>query len=354
MKVGSLFSGIGGIELGFERQGFTTKWFVEKDAYAQAVLRKNFPNIPIYDDITTLDFSQVEKVDILTGGFPCQDISIAGKGVGISGERSGLWKYYAKAIRILRPKFALIENVSAITHRGLNVVLADLAEEGYDAEWFDLRASDFGALHRRERIFIIAYTNRGGRWSKIRSEEENTTEVSGRVISTQEHPHSNTNKQRCDNSRDNRKERHLLQTQEWKVEEEESERNRRKPRANEGVNTVFANPNRERLEEARTEQQTTRNCGYSENTPHFAYNLRHRVERFKQETFQKQRGFSWCQNVRSIKDLQKRPDIPEPLIRRKDHGLPNRMDQTKCLGNAVVPVVAEFIAKIIKEKRSEK
>jgi DNA (cytosine-5)-methyltransferase 1 len=96
---------------------------------------------------------------MLTGGFPCQDISVAGKGKGIrEGERSGLWREYAKAIRSLRPRYALIENVSAITQRGLDIVLADLAEAGYDAEWFTLSASDVGAWHRRERIFIFAYS----------------------------------------------------------------------------------------------------------------------------------------------------------------------------------------------------
>lgn len=159
LRVGSLFSGIGGIELGFEAEGFETIWFVECDLYAQSILRKHWPTAVIYDDITTLDFATVPKVDILTGGFPCQDISNAGKRAGITGSRSSLWKYYANAIRILRPKFALIENVAALSKRGLDVVLADLAEIGYDAEWYNLSASAVGAMHRRERLFIIAYPN---------------------------------------------------------------------------------------------------------------------------------------------------------------------------------------------------
>lgn len=160
MKIGSLFSGIGGIEIGFEKAGgFETVWFVEKDPYTQAVLRKHWPKTPIYKDIKNLDFSKVEKPDILTGGFPCQDISTNGKRKGLSGPRSGLWKEFARAIRCLRPRFAFIENVSNLTNIGLNEVLADLAEIGYDAEWFDIRASDFKAPHIRERIFIVAYFN---------------------------------------------------------------------------------------------------------------------------------------------------------------------------------------------------
>lgn len=160
MEVGSLFSGIGGIEIGFEKAGFKTKWFIEQDEYCRRIINKAWPGKKIYEDVTTVNFKQVPKVDILTGGFPCQDISVAGKGVGISGERSGLWKYYLQAIRDLRPKYAVIENVSALAKRGLNIVLRDLAEAGYDAEWHCFTASQFGAPHKRERLFIIAYPNK--------------------------------------------------------------------------------------------------------------------------------------------------------------------------------------------------
>lgn len=126
MNVGSLFSGIGGIELGFERAGgFKTLWFVEQDKYCQAILRRHWPTAVIYDDITQVDFGNVPKVDVLTGGFPCQDISNAGKRVGIEGSRSGLWKEYARAISVLRPRIVFAENVSALTQRGLDTVLGD-------------------------------------------------------------------------------------------------------------------------------------------------------------------------------------------------------------------------------------
>lgn len=158
MNVGSLFSGIGGIERGFELEGFKTEWFVECDLYAQEVLRKNFPGVPIYQDIKKVDWNVVPRVEILTGGFPCQDISIAGAGAGagITGKRSSLWKEYKKAIGILRPKYAVIENVPELLNKGMSVVLTDLAEMGYDALWFCLQASDFNFSHKRERLFIIA------------------------------------------------------------------------------------------------------------------------------------------------------------------------------------------------------
>ena len=112
--IGSLFSGIGGIELGFERAGFKTEWFIECEPYAREILKARFNTTKIYDDITELDFETLKRVDVLTGGFPCQDISIAGKREGIEGKRSSLWKYYKEAIRILRPKIAFIENVSEL------------------------------------------------------------------------------------------------------------------------------------------------------------------------------------------------------------------------------------------------
>lgn len=158
MYVGSLFSGIGGIEIGFEKAGFKTAWFVEKEEYAQKILRQHYPSTKIYDDITQIDFETVQPIDVLTGGFPCQDISNAGKRAGIEGSRSSLWKYYSKAIRVLRPKVVFIENVSALTRRGLDVVLSDLASLGYDAEWHCVPASAVGANHQRDRIAILAYS----------------------------------------------------------------------------------------------------------------------------------------------------------------------------------------------------
>lgn len=94
MRVGSLFSGIGGIELGFEREGFETKWFIENDPFCGKVLEKNYPGIPVYGDVRKIDFDKIEKVDILVGGFPCQDVSKAGKRRGLNGERSFSFKYH--------------------------------------------------------------------------------------------------------------------------------------------------------------------------------------------------------------------------------------------------------------------
>ena len=163
MKVGSLFAGIGGFDLGLERAGFEIAWQVEIDPYCQRVLAKHWPNVQRYGDIRAIDWATVPRVDLLCGGFPCQDLSFAGKRAGIDGERSGLWSEYVRAIRALRPRYILVENVPGLlTNQYMGRVLGDLAQSGYDAEWDCLPASAFGAKHERDRVWIVAHAASNG------------------------------------------------------------------------------------------------------------------------------------------------------------------------------------------------
>jgi DNA (cytosine-5)-methyltransferase 1 len=196
LNVLDLFSGIGGFSLGLERAGFTTVAFCEIDPYCRRVLARHWPDVPVYDDVRTLTAKRLvadaerrrcedgehrmgssssasrsewcqqadgsarsgcKTIDVICGGFPCQDISTAGKGAGITGERSGLWREYARIIGEVRPRYVIVENVAALLHRGLADVLGDLAALGYDAEWHCIPASAVGAPHRRDRIWIVAY-----------------------------------------------------------------------------------------------------------------------------------------------------------------------------------------------------
>lgn len=161
MRVLDLFSGIGGFSLGLERAGMRTVAFCEKDAYCRAVLRKHWPDVPIYDDVQTLTAKRLAAdgiaVDVICGGFPCQDISCAGKGAGLSGERSGLWFHYARIIRELMPEWVIVENSADLLYRGLGRILADLAALGRDAEWHCIQGSDVGAEHERDRCYIVSY-----------------------------------------------------------------------------------------------------------------------------------------------------------------------------------------------------
>jgi DNA (cytosine-5)-methyltransferase 1 len=176
MKVLDLFSGIGGFSLGLHNTGgFTTIAFCEQDEKCHAVLRKNFSkDIPILTDVMEAKYSQRYKalitkdgkhyintdIDVICGGFPCQDISTANVGgKGLEGKRSGLWKEYARLIQEIKPRYAIIENVANLRTRGLATVVQDLWEIGYDCEWHVISACSIGAVHRRERIFIIAYPN---------------------------------------------------------------------------------------------------------------------------------------------------------------------------------------------------
>jgi len=155
---GSLFAGIGGIDLGLERCGLVCKWQVEIDPYCQKVLAKHWPNVPRHDDVKTFppDESTTWQVDMVTAGFPCQDISLAGEGKGIHGNRSSLFFDAVRIARTLKARWIFLENVPAITSGGLDVVLATLSQSGFDAEWQMLSAADVGAPHRRNRFWLRA------------------------------------------------------------------------------------------------------------------------------------------------------------------------------------------------------
>ena len=186
MRYGSLFSGYGGLDLGVQSViGGETAWFVEFDKAPSRILAHHWPGVPNLGDITTVDWSTVEPVDVLTGGFPCQDVSHAGRRAGLirDGEgrtRSGLWGHMLRAVDELRPALVVAENVRGLLSaradsdvepcpwcmgdasgepdmRALGAVLADLADVGYDAAWYGLRAADVGAAHGRFRVFIFAW-----------------------------------------------------------------------------------------------------------------------------------------------------------------------------------------------------
>jgi len=144
--------------LGLTRAGFDHAWFCEIDPFARRILAAHWPGVPIVEDVAHVTAKSVQPVDVLVGGFPCQDVSCAGHGKGIViGTRSGLWYEYLRIIRELRPRFVVIENVKALLARGIGTVLAGLAESGYDAVWDVLPAAAFGAPHLRERVVVVAY-----------------------------------------------------------------------------------------------------------------------------------------------------------------------------------------------------
>jgi len=166
------FAGIGGFSYAATKlvKGFQTTQFIELDPFCQKILKKNFPDVPIHDDIRTYT-AFTGQFDIICGGFPCQSISVAGNRAGITKEsRSGIFYELMRVICMVRPRFVVLENVAAILNNGLDIVLGELSQAGYDAEWSIISASSLGACHKRSRWWCVAYTNDYG---------SSSTEISG-------------------------------------------------------------------------------------------------------------------------------------------------------------------------------
>jgi DNA (cytosine-5)-methyltransferase 1 len=161
VNVLSLFSGIGGLELGLERAGMTVVGQVEIDSFCRRVLAKHWPEVPRHEDVRTAvawwTSATRPVVDVVCGGFPCQDTSDAGRRAGIEGEQSRLWLDFAEVVRALRPRYVIVENSTGLLARGMGRVVGDLAASGYDAEWDCIPAAAVGAAHLRARVWILAY-----------------------------------------------------------------------------------------------------------------------------------------------------------------------------------------------------
>lgn len=158
LRVLDLFSGIGGFSLGLERAGMRTVAFCEIDPFCRRVLAKHWPDVPCHDDITTREFQEGEA-DVICGGFPCQDVSRAGKRAGVAGTRTGLFWELVRAIRLVRPRFAVMENVAALLNDGMGVVCGALADSGLCAEWDCVPAYACGSPQERDRVWIVAYSD---------------------------------------------------------------------------------------------------------------------------------------------------------------------------------------------------
>lgn len=259
LTFGSLFAGIGGFDLGFERAGFKCKWQVEIDGYATRVLAKHWPGVDRFRDIRECGPGNLQYVNCIIGGFPCQDISYAGKGAGLAGERSGLFYEAMRIVGDLGPKYVVLENVAALLTRGIDQVLGTLASLGYDAEWHCIPAAAVGAPHRRDRVFVLGWDANCGEQSKKR------------VVSSE---------YKSESSRDSQ---------------------------------AIPNPNITRPQGMRTEWENTQ---------------REAASGFARPSHSSGNG-QW--------------EI-EPAVGRVADGVSRRVDRLGCLGNAIVPQVAEYVA----------
>jgi DNA (cytosine-5)-methyltransferase 1 len=273
---GSLFAGIGGFDLGFERAGMSCRWQVEIDDYANRVLEKHWPDVHRERDIRSSGWHNLQPVDIIIGGFPCQDISYAGRGDGLDGERSGLFFEAVRVVRELRPRIVVLENVAALLTRGLDRVLGTLAEIGYDAEWHCIPAASVGAPHIRDRVFVIAYAESVGRETRgrIEGDKRRTRERWSQL--------GGSNQDMAD--------------------------------------TNWQGPQRMRGKRANEEREDT--------------------NRHPRSICVEPGDGSW------------KPEwwTTEPNVGRVANGVPARVDRLRGLGNAVVPQVAEYVARMVMEK----
>lgn len=362
LTVLDIFSGIGGFSLGLERTGgFKTVAFCEIDPFCRQVLRKHWSDVPIHEDVTKLRGEDVGPVDVIAGGFPCQDISTAGRGEGIEGSRSGLWKEYARLVGEIRPRYVIVENVAALLGRGLDRVLGDLSEIGFDAEWHCIPASAVGAPHRRDRVWIVAYP-RG-------EQHEGASDAFERPPAKRlSSDMANTTRQRCREARE-----HSERPEEWtagsgSVADTEHHRisigrgikaSGPERRGLLGVlsdvtscraveaGQIMADSTSERSngerQSRKIRQEQAGGCGGELADPN-----RNNAQGIISESHDP--GLWGVQAERSIGLRSRAGDwATEPDVGRVAHGVPMRVDRLRSLGNAVVPQVVEVIGNAILE-----
>jgi DNA (cytosine-5)-methyltransferase 1 len=309
------FSGIGGFSLAARwLGGIETVQFVEREPYCQRILAKHFPNVPIHDDICTFD-PEPGSADIVCGGFPCQDISTAGKQAGIKeGTRSGLFYELIRVVRVVRPRYVVLENVAAIVSNGLNTVLGELAEAGYDCEWACIRASDVGACHRRDRWWCAAYPSSAG---LARGFTSGLAQMGAQGVSRlepQPQRHSAGVAYADDRAWAIRREQ-LPGGEAPGKHGKRSENGDQRPGGLQGTSTKT-------------------------NAPH----PNHQGLEGRQPAGVPERGIQWPAWPGDPPGGRLNPNwrsyVSEPCLRRGDDGLSGRVDRLKALGNAVVPQVA--------------
>tara|TARA_A200000159_G_C7284405_1_gene322917 strand:- start:15 stop:1166 length:1152 start_codon:yes stop_codon:yes gene_type:complete len=356
LKLLDAFAGIGGFSYAAERLvgGYETKQFIEIDKYCQSVLKKNFPNIPIHDDIKTFKAKRGEY-DVLTAGFPCQDLSVAGQQRGIGeGTRSGLFYEVIRLIREIRPKFVLLENVrNLLSHQGgetFQEVLFQIAKAGYDAEWSVVSAKDVGACHKRERVWIIAYPN---------SEYEDRTEgtfQTGRDSITSSTSSNSNGMLGLD----------LLRQQSEQGEKEHERFSDRDDRSTSNSTSIKSNDGEVRNNKGKGKEQlqtggdssrdvtnshgngsfTTERIRVDGQTNTSSQERENEVSKFKggsksrgSEVIQRFTDYRWEPQESQLNPYWK-GYISQPTLRRGDDGLSNRVLRLKSLGNSIVPACA--------------
>ena len=374
LKLLDTFAGIGGFSYAAEKLvgGFQTVQFIEIDPYCQKVLNKNFPNIPIHDDITTYR-AEPYSADIITGGFPCQDLSQAGRRKGITETtRSGLWFQLIRTIRMVRPKYFILENVSAILNNGLDIVLRDIYEAGYDAEWCCIPSSFVGACHQRDRWWLIGFPSNSNKRSCSSQEQcSSLNRQDERLRSNNENMRGTAESGNVTNSDSMQRLNVLRQQPEQRQETQQGISNRN----NRSGNVADTNNNGSfRSEESRSIKETdgrsekrknifikSEGSGKSKDTRDIQFSLANSdSNRLQREIGSRVYRPTWkTQNIRRI-NPNWRQYVSKPTIRRGDDGLSTKLDASQRiqrlnqLGNTIVPQVAAIpLQRVIQLEREQ-
>ena len=304
LTVGSLFSGIGGLDLGLERAGMKVIWQSEIDPYCNKVLKKHWPKVPNHGNIKEIDWGTVERPNVICGGYPCQPFSTAGKRRGTDDPRH-LWPWVRTAISELRPDYAILENVRGHLSMGGLQVIGELAEIGYDAEWRVVSAAGLGAPHRRDRLIIVAYP------AKLFSNGSNDYAGVSLEPQTISEPRNDSRSTRMANA----------------------------------DNTRSRTPNSE-LEQQRAKGQQERQTVIARNgISRRSADMANTNGRRQQKRYEEKRRLPVFSQVRTGKH-DSQWEI-EPNVGRVANGVPSRVDRLRGLGNAVVPQVAEYVGRLI-------
>ena len=342
LTVGSLFSGIGGLDLGLERAGMRVIWQSEIDPYACRVLRKHWPEVVNHGNIKEIDWEKVERPDVICGGYPCQPFSTAGKRRGEEDPRH-LWPWVREAIMRLRPRYAILENVRGHLSLGGLSVIGELASIGYDAEWRIVSAASVGANHRRDRIIIVAYPhNTGSHRKEINSAEGRFTPLFRLGGCGADVAYSNS-----DNSSDGGECSPLQgESRSWRNERSGSGSDTGEicvgSAGESAIDVANTNsPSRQFQQEWQVSERYFEGCGgemADTDGERLEKSVRSSTEVFPSghawgSSIERRQIFSWWET--------------EPDVGRVADGIPNRVDRLRGLGNAVVPQVAEVIGRLV-------
>lgn len=337
MKILDLYSGIGGFSLGFHRAGFETVAFCEIDKQCHKVLKKNFPNTPIFNDVKDLKIDDLPNdIDIIVGGFPCQDVSVAGKQRGLVDDegkrtRSGLWFEFKRLIQEVEPRWVVIENVRNLLNNGFVTVLQDLHEIGYDAEWEIISARDVGAPHLRERVWIVAYP-RCRSWRFINTSDTKTVgkgQDAGERIG-------------CEDISKTQRPSVRQQTDTKRLEGDVTDSQRKR------LERLFRK-RRERREMGQQENEECSNSSLCEQSSKRDFPDSNDFRFWPAFTSTKEKQQWWSEATFGFSDWW---EVESKFCRVAD-GLPKELDRgraqrIKQLGNSIVPQIAEIIANRIK------